>query len=98
MRCLIAAFVAVLLAPSTSVTAERSICGSHAIVAGYLARQWRETVSWRGLAGGNLVELYTAADGGWTLVMTRPDGVACFIASGRDGESTRPTTDGEHPS
>ena len=110
MRYLIAALVAAISYPSAGTSAERSICGSHAMVAGHLARQWGETVSWRGLAGGNLVELYTvvpgaapglapgAVDGGWTLVMTRPDGVACFVASGRDGEAIRPATDGEQPS
>ncbi len=106
MRFLIAALVAVFLCPSAGASAERSICGSHAMVAGHLARQWGETVSWRGLAGGNLVELYTVApgvaspegtEGGWTLVMTRPDGVACFVASGRDGETVRPATGGDRP-
>ncbi len=98
MRCLIVAVVAVLIGSSAGGSAERSICGSHAMVAGHLARQWGETVSWRGLAGGNLVELYTAANGGWTLVITRPDGVACLVASGRDGEAIRPATEGDHPS
>ncbi len=98
MRCLIATLVAVFLCPSAGASAERSICGSHAMVAGHLARQWGETVSWRGLAGGNLVELYTASNGGWTLVMTRPDGVACFVASGRDGETVRSATGGDQPS
>ncbi len=110
MRFLIAALVAVFLCPSAGASAERSICGSHAMVAGHLARQWGETVSWRGLAGGNLVELYTVApgvaqgtaprgvEGGWTLVMTRPDGVACFVASGRDGETVRPATGADRPS
>ncbi len=109
MRCLIAAFVAILLTPSAVGSAERSICGSHAMVAAHLARQWGETVSWRGLAGGNLLELYTVApgatqgdapggvEGGWTLVMTRPDGVACFVASGRDGEAIRPAPGGDRP-
>ncbi len=122
MRFLIAALVAVFFYPSAGASAERSICGSHAMVAGHLARQWGETVSWRGLAGGNLVELYTVApevaqgtapggvpgaapgavprgvEGGWTLVMTRPDGVACFVASGRDGETVRPATGADRPS
>ncbi len=38
MRYLIAALAAVFLWPS-GASAERSICGSHAMVAGHLARQ-----------------------------------------------------------
>ena len=49
----------------------------------------------RVVTGGMLVELYTAKDGSWTLVTTRPDGVACFAAAGRDGEAIERAVDGE---
>ncbi len=94
----LAAVASALICLSAAASAQRSICGSHKAVAEHLANHWGEAVRWRGLTGGMLIELYTAKDGGWTLVMTRPDGVACFAAAGRDGEAIERAVDGEEKS
>ena len=42
---------------------------------------------------GNLVELLISTDGTWTILVTRPNGIACVAAVGEDWQALDP-----HPS
>lgn len=71
-----------LLAPDATVAASR--CDDRAKVVARLAEKYGEEVQSMGLnASNHVVEIYASEDTGtWTILATRPDGVACLIASG----------------
>ena len=39
---------------------------------------------------GNVVELIVSADGTWTIVVTKPNGIACVAAVGENWQSIEP--------
>ena len=64
-------------------------CGSHAEISGKLADRFAEATIGIGLTSrGNVVEIFTSSDGKtWSIVMTRPDGTSCLMASGSAWEA-----------
>jgi len=51
----------------------------------HLAERYGELPAGVGLAAGQLVELLTRPDGAsWTILVIRPDGLACPVAAGED--------------
>jgi hypothetical protein len=59
------------------------VCGEHAQVARQLESDYSEKRLGLGLAAnGAVIEVYTAADGNWTILMTFPDGRSCLVAEG----------------
>ena len=44
-------------------------------------------------ANGAVLEVLSSAEGSWTVIMTRPDGVSCIVAAGENWEdlATRKT-------
>ena len=52
-----------------------------------LSDQYKEDPVGMGLAQpGQVLEVFASPGGTWTMVMTRPDGKACLIASGNNWE------------
>ncbi|MDH3738615.1 MAG: hypothetical protein OER92_05425 [Alphaproteobacteria bacterium] len=41
---------------------------------------------------GNVVELIVSPDGTWTIVVTKPNGIACIAAVGEDWQAVEPPT------
>ena len=41
---------------------------------------------------GNVVELIVSPDGTWTIMVTKPDGIACIAAVGEDWQAIEPTS------
>ncbi len=37
-------------------------------------------------ANGAVIEVLSSAEGSWTIIMTRPDGVSCVVAAGENWE------------
>lgn len=74
-------------------------CGPHEAVVAHLAERFSETRQAIALAANNQVmELYAAESGSWTLLVTRPGGPACIVAAGQNFELTTdplPNTDPE---
>ena len=63
--------------------AAQTICGDHDEIKAQLETQHAETLKSVGLAvNGNVIELYAAASGSWTMVLSRPDGTSCLINHG----------------
>ena len=64
-------------------------CASHVDVVNKLSQGYAEQPVALGLAAnGSLIEVFSATDGQtWTLVMTRPDGLSCILASGHAWET-----------
>ena len=51
----------------------------------HLAERYGERPLGVGLAAGQLIELLTRPDGAsWTILVIRPDGLACPVAAGED--------------
>lgn len=84
-------FVLSIIVAATVAAAQRSvICGERSKMVGYLERNYRETRSGIGIASsGALVELYTAKNGTWTMLVTRPGGPTCVMGSGEAWERAR---------
>lgn len=61
-------------------------CASRAEIVGALAAKYGESRRAAGLeTAANLVEVWASdATGSWTILVTRPDGIACIAASGGD--------------
>lgn len=60
-------------------------CGTHESFADQLKTRYHEAFTAGGLQAGNLFEIWSSAESGsWTVLLTRPDGVTCAVASGTD--------------
>jgi hypothetical protein len=80
-----------LLAAATLSTAApsnaQSVCGDRTKFIETLAKKFEEAPSAFGIAGQkNLVELFVSKSGSWTMIMTRPSGMACIVATGQSWE------------
>lgn len=65
----------------------QSVCGERDEIVKALKRGHHERKTAAGLSGsGGLVELFTATDGSWTLLLTIPGGPTCLLGSGEDWE------------
>lgn len=62
----------------------RTACAERSQVIARLAEKYGETLQSLGLHNNNaVVEVYASdSTGSWTILMTKPDGVACLVASG----------------
>jgi hypothetical protein len=91
VRYFIFGVVAVLVAAFASPPAySQAICGKHAQIARQLESDYSEKRLGLGLASnGAVLEVYTATDGNWTILMTFPDGRSCLMAEG-EGWATTP--------
>jgi hypothetical protein len=69
----------VIVAPAPAV-----FCASRAEIAARLAGEYSEALAGGGMQGPQgFVEVWTSVGGGtWSLLMTRPDGSSCVIATG----------------
>ena len=64
-------------------------CQTHDEIMQMLNQKFAETPTALGLqSNGQLVQVFASKDGmTWTIVTTRPDGVSCIVALGRNWES-----------
>ncbi|MCH7936853.1 MAG: hypothetical protein IH994_07160 [Proteobacteria bacterium] len=66
------------------------LCGSRNDVAEDLAKNHGELpVSWGLIGNSHLIEVFVSPTGGFTIIVTRPDGLACVMAA---GENWQPPT------
>ncbi|MBT4889011.1 MAG: hypothetical protein HON65_05620 [Rhodospirillales bacterium] len=67
------------------------ICAGHNSVSEKLAKVFDELPTSAGLSSnGGMLEVYTSPDGTWTIVLTRPDGISCLMATGEHWEYSTP--------
>ncbi len=80
--------LALLLGVRAPASAQ-SVCTTHAEVTKQLESRHSESPVGIGLAStGQVLEVFTTGDGSsWTIVMTRPDGMSCLVASGDSWEN-----------
>lgn len=79
--------LALMLGVGTSARA-RTVCMAHTDLATQLDSRFSEAPIAIGLASNNLlVEVFSNGDGStWTMVLTKPDGMSCVMATGEDWE------------
>ncbi|OCX65876.1 hypothetical protein BFP70_06985 [Thioclava sp. SK-1] len=79
--------LAVLLAAQQLHAAEDA-CGVRQKIIGQLNDKYQETRRGIGLAANNSVlEIFVADTGSWTILVTKPSGMSCLIASGQNYET-----------
>ncbi len=85
----LATLAALLIALALPVAAQQLPCADRDTVIERLASEFAEHPVALGIANdGSVVEVLSSATrGGWTLIVTRPDGTACMIAAGENWEA-----------
>lgn len=73
-------------AAGATPAASAASCGPRDIVAGRLAAEYKEHRRAVGAMRDRMVEVFVAASGSWSVLMTAPDGTACMVASGEAWE------------
>ena len=81
---ILAAIAAVALSLDANPAGAQTACADRDDVIAALQMKYAEQPVGVGVSNnGKLVELLTAKDGmTWTIILTTPEGVSCFIASG----------------
>lgn len=84
LRTIMLAAVATALAlPATAQT----VCGEREKFIDHLSASYKEAPAAIGLASnGNVLEVLTSHGGTWTIIVTRPNGMSCVVASGEAWE------------
>ena len=66
------------------------ICGQHTDVISKLKNSYEEHAVGMGLStDGGLIEIYSSENGTWTILITRPSGLACLVAAGDGWEELK---------
>ncbi len=66
------------------------VCGQHTDVISKLKNNYEEQPVGMGLStDGGLIEIYSSENGTWTILITRPSGVACLVAAGDSWEELK---------
>jgi len=85
------AWVLGLVAVPATASAQPA-CTDRADVVGHLAEKYSEnTVALGVVTNGAVVEVLTGKNGAtWSIIITRPDGTSCMVASGEGWETLAP--------
>ena len=88
LRFLRVVLAASLLAVFATPAFAQMVCGPRPSILSNLARIYAEEPVAIGLAAnGEVVELLSSESGSWTILATRPNGVACILLGGEAWES-----------
>jgi hypothetical protein len=93
MRYLLTLAAICLTAPA--MAQQPQACAKRDQVVAKLGDKFGETIKSIGLSKSGVVEVYSAENGSWTILMTRPDGVSCMVASGQFWGPAPPVALGE---
>lgn len=84
IRCMM---LAAVLAVAVSGPVAAAQCGRHEKVTAFLAEKYKERVAAMGLISDKgLMQLFVAASGTWTVLVTTSQGVSCIVAAGQSFE------------
>jgi predicted benzoate:H+ symporter BenE len=91
MKRLITAFFAFVVMISFAFpTMAQNLCGERVDIIDTLKKRYHEVPVSMGLAGnGGVVEIFASTKGSWTIIVTRPTGVACVVSAGEAWESLK---------
>lgn len=76
--------IALILFTSEAVAQSQQACSPRTDVLGHLAKKYGEAPVAIGVTNkGGLIEVLTTGDGGtWTIILSNPNGISCFVAAG----------------
>ena len=78
-----AAIWAAFLMPAAQAQQRMPCAPRQAVVEGLSGPDHRERPIYRGLANGNLIELWLSDEGGFSIILTRPEGgLSCMVSAG----------------
>ncbi|NVK19343.1 MAG: hypothetical protein HWE30_11655 [Methylocystaceae bacterium] len=84
--CLISALLISFAYPAVA----ENLCGERVDIIDTLKKRYQEVPVSMGLAGnGGVVEIFVSIKGSWTILVTRPTGVACVVSAGEAWESLK---------
>ena len=87
--------LALLLFAFPAFAQQRQLCAPRAALVEKLAQEFGEAPTAGGIDGaGNLMEILTGPKGSWTLLIVRPDRIACIVGSGEGWLVYEPTMPG----
>ena len=71
----------------TPAVSAETVCGEREKFIDHLSTSYNEAPRAIGLASnGNVLEVLVSAGGTWTIIVTRPNGMSCVVASGEAWE------------
>lgn len=85
-------FVCVALIFASPAFAQGIKCAPRDKVVARLAEKFGETRLGAGLSAGGVVELWASKAGGWTLLLSLPDGRSCLMSGGEAWQVLDPET------
>ncbi len=87
------AIAIVLILLAFPAAAQQMSCAPRAaVVAGLSGPDHRERPVYRGLANGNLIELWLSDEGGFSIIMTQAEGgISCMLSAGTAMHAVQPT-------
>lgn len=66
-------------------------CNTRPAIIKFLSDKHSEAPVQMGLtAGGSVLEVLASESGSWTIIITMPNGVSCYMASGQAWEAIKP--------
>jgi hypothetical protein len=84
----VAAGAALLPGMAVAQNAQPAACAERASLVQSLSNNYAEQPTSMGLAAnGAVFEIFTSETGSWTILVTRPDGVSCLMATGENWET-----------
>jgi hypothetical protein len=85
---LFTAITAAIAATTFTGSFANPVCGDRTMLIRTLSDRYHEAPKSMGLsADGAVVEILASTAGSWTILITRPDGLACLMASGESWEN-----------
>lgn len=88
--------LALFLLTATAQAQPQQLCGDRTAIVERLKTKYYEQLEFRAVLAGNkaLMEIYVSASGTWTQLLSSPNGMSCFVASG-DGWRAEPKKENE---
>lgn len=87
--------LALLLFAFPAAAQQRQLCAPRAALVERLSQDFGEAPFASGIdGGGNLMEILSSPKGSWTLLIVRPDKIACIVGSGEGWLVYEPTVPG----
>ena len=85
--CLLIAAVLAAFSFASFAAASPSVCDRRDALVAYLGANHGERRVAAGIDGqGLLVEVFVGPEGGWSILLTRPNGTSCMVAAGQGWE------------
>lgn len=88
LRKLVTALGAMMLVLLANDATAQTVCGERAELVSRLEKGYAESPRSLGLASnGTVFEVFTSAEGTWSLLVTLPNGQSCLVAAGEAWEN-----------